>query len=439
MTKTIRSRLWMAFLGMAAVWLGPAAARAQTAPAPEATPPAAAPAAEPAPAPPPPPPAPAATTANKGTVTIKGFVSATIFAQDATFSFGDGQNAEIPVPVAGGEKGDDPWFIDGDVRATRLNLTWDGPTGTALPKLGAMLEVDFFAGFAAGSFGNAAPIPRLRVATAQVALGDMTLKIGQDWAPLFGNVPVSLAHLAFPLGYGSAGSIGWRFPGIWLIVPLSPKEAAMQMKLTLAVLRNSWVLGAGMPADPQNAGSTGIPQVEARFDVATKMWSAYVVGHFDSKDLDTRGDDGVDSMTAFAIEAGFKLTSGPLLVQANGYFGQNIAHQFGNLVQFSSNPDNDISGFGVWGQVGYDVTPQISVFAFFGIDKPNEDDVRAAIAAAAFPKTQNIQAAGMVRWKAGPFALGLEYLFDQVTFDEAEAQGTTMTGSQIALSGFYAF
>jgi hypothetical protein len=379
------------------------------------------------------------TTSNKGSVTIKGFVSATIFAQDANFTFGNGQNAQFPTPFAGGDKGDDPWFIDGDVRNTRLNLTWDGPTTPNLPKVGAVVEADFFGGFGAGNFGNAQPLPRLRVATAQVALGNMTLKIGQDWAPLFGNVPVSLAHMAFPLGYGSAGTIGWRFPGVWLIVPLSAKEAELQLKLTLAVLRNSWVLGAGMaPPDAPNFGSTGLPQVEARLDASTKTWSAYVVGHFDSKDMDGRGDTGADSMTAFAVEAGGKLTAGPLLVQANGYFGQNIGHQFGNLVQFSTNPDNDIAGFGVWAQVGYEITPQIAVFGFFGIDKPTEDDVRAAVAA--LPRLQNIQAAAMVRWKAGPFQLGLEYMFDQITYGEAEgAEDTDLSGNQIALSGNYAF
>jgi len=246
MTNTSRvGRSWIPSLVASVLLLPSTLARAQTQPPPEPAPgpppvvvePAPVVVTEPPPPPPPPPPEPV-TSGNKGKLTIKGFLSATMFAQDAPFFFGDGQNAEFPLPTR--DKGNDPWFIDGDIRNTRLNLTWEGPTGDKIPKLGAQVEVDFFAGTFGGAFGNAQAVPRIRLAFADIALGPGTFRIGQNWAPWFGNVAVSLSHFAFPLGYGSGGAGGWRFVGLWYIVPLTPKDAALGATVTLALMRNVW-------------------------------------------------------------------------------------------------------------------------------------------------------------------------------------------------------
>src|SRR5437773_9464422 len=76
------------------------------------------------------------------TLTISGFVSATMFNDRGLFSsFGQGQNAEIaacPVPITGctGQPGVNQGIFDGDVRNTRINFTFNaagarevGPTG----------------------------------------------------------------------------------------------------------------------------------------------------------------------------------------------------------------------------------------------------------------------------------------------------------------------
>ena len=421
----------------------PEAAPVEPAPAPPAPDPTSY---DPAPTPPAPPAAPAAgpvETANKGKLTFKGFVSATLFAQDTPFGFSDGQNAQFPVPTR--DKGNDPWFIDGDIRNTRLNLTWDGPEGTGLPKLGAQLEVDFFApAGGGGGFGNAQAVPRIRLAHADLGIGKTTLRIGQAWAPWFGNAAASLSHIAFPLGWASAGSGGWRFPGVFWIVPLTEKEAAVSMKLTVAIMRNSW---AGAPAlNPPNQGSSGLPQLEARLDVegksGTTAWSGYVVGHYDRKDLSDatgRGDTLDESLDGYGAEVGAKLTAGPLMVQGNAYYARAMGHQLLHITQFG-----DIEGFGAWAQVGYDITPSWGVYAFYGIDNPKNDDVRAAIAltpetaAGAFPRLRNQMVAAMARYKVGPYQLGVEYLLDMLSYQD-QMGVDDVTGSQISTSVQYAF
>src|SRR5262249_39029006 len=79
-----------------------------------------------------------------GTLTLKGFVSFTAFAQDQNFNFGNGQNAEFPVPP---NCEVDCWFGGGDIRNTRLTLVFDGPKIIGAWKAGATVEMDFFGGF----------------------------------------------------------------------------------------------------------------------------------------------------------------------------------------------------------------------------------------------------------------------------------------------------
>lgn len=385
---------------------------------------------------------------NKGKLTIKGFVSATLFAQDTPFVFGDGQNAEFPSPVR--DIGDDPWFLDGDVRNTRLNLTYAGPEGEGLPKVGATLELDFFAGAFPGGFQNAQPVPRMRLAYVDLGVGRSTLRVGQAFSPWFGNFPLSLSHIAFPLGYGSAGNGGWRFPGVYLITPLTAKDAALNATLTLAAQRNSWPGVANIPG-AANQGSTSLmPQLEARLDVSGKAgttgWSVYAVGHYDRKDLSGRGDPAAgadDELDGYGGEVGAKLTMGGLMLQGNAYWAQAMGQQFANLTQFG-----DVQGYGAWAQVGFDFTPNWGVFAFYGFDDPDDEDVLAALppraadpatgVAARTPLLKNQQAAAMLRYKTGPYQLGLEYLWDVLDFRDVGGD-SDVTGNQISMSVNYAF
>src|SRR5262249_19500734 len=132
-----------------------------------------------------------------GSLTIKGFFSATAFAQDQPFSFGNGQNAEYPNPP---ECHVDCWFGGGDIRNTRLTLVFNGPVVLGDWKVNGTLEMDFFGGNnGSGAFSGQQPLPRLRLGFIDFTNGTTTIRMGQQWAPLFGNTGVSLAHIAFPL------------------------------------------------------------------------------------------------------------------------------------------------------------------------------------------------------------------------------------------------
>src|SRR5690348_1228359 len=172
------------------------------------------------------------------TLTISGFVSATFYNDRGRFAaFGQGQNAEYAVQA---QNGVDQSFTDGDFRNTRLRFDFNaGPVlGKWSPK--ATVEADFFGAFNGNPpFGDEQPQFRARIVYADLTNGRTTVRLGQDWAPLFGETPVSLTHIAFPLGYGASGKIGWRFTGLFLFQELSAANAPTNVQLQLAVMKGS--------------------------------------------------------------------------------------------------------------------------------------------------------------------------------------------------------
>src|SRR5437899_9936401 len=144
------------------------------------------------------------------TLTISGFINATLFNDRGLFSsFGQGQNAEIaacPVlPTPGctvAQPGVNQGIFDGDVRNTRINFTFNAPPvlGKWAPR--ATIEADFFGAFNGAApvapFGDEQPQFRLRHAFVELDTGRPTLRIGQYRARLFGDtapfIPVAVPH-----------------------------------------------------------------------------------------------------------------------------------------------------------------------------------------------------------------------------------------------------
>lgn len=369
------------------------------------------------------------------TVTVKGFVSATMFMQDQSFAFSNGQAAEWATT----NNEDDKWLLSGDVRNTRIQLVIGGPTLPNDWQSSALIEADFFGGFnGSGAFSDEQLTPRLRLAYVDIKKGGTTVRIGQAWTPLFGATPASVTHIAFPLAYGSAGKVGWRFPGVFLYQNLTDADAAARLQLQLAAFRGSW----GGPGDNLNSLSAGetavIPQLEARLDATGSGdigWNLYVVGHVDKKDLSGLGDEfpDDDDLTGTAFEVGGAVRPTPLTVQGNVYFGTAIGQQFGAITQFG-----DISSWGAWGQAGLQLSPTWSVWGLYGMDDPDDDDVIAS----GNSRLKNAQLAGMIRYSTGPYSIGVEYLHASTDYGSGTVGDITedsFDANQLSLSVLFAF
>jgi len=369
---------------------------------------------------------------NDATLTITGIVSATLFMQDARFGLGEGQQAEFVQSEL------EDWWHGGDVRNSRIGLTFRGPEiGRSDWRAGATLEADFFGGFnGTGNFSDEQPTPRLRLAYADITNGSTTLRIGQAWSLTTGIIPTSVAHIGFPLGWGSGGFVGWRFPGIFVMQSLTGNSAPVTARLSVAAMRGSWS-DEGIPDQP-SAGEAGTPQFEASLNIDGKLptgsWSTYIVGHWDRKDLNGVRPRGTPSpvdnnLDGRMIEGGLKVQSGVITLQGNAYGGRAMGQQFAHIIQFG-----DIGGWGAWGQVGIDFTRHVGLWGYYGVDDPNDGDVRAS----ANNRLRSWLVSPMLRLRAGPYSLGFEWMQNRTTY-VAGSSSVQRRGNQLAMSTRFDF
>ena len=345
----------------------------------------------------------------------------------------------------------DCWFGGGDIRNTRLTLAFDGPKLFGDWKGGGTVEMDFFGGFANptnSAFDGEQPVPRLRLGYLQLTNGSTTIQLGQQWSPLFGNIAVSLSHIAFPLGYGSAGDIGWRFVGLFVYPEAHAQGLGGQRRHHRPPSCPDRGTGRTARHDEptainwQTAGNATWPQFELRFNVGGKMgergtWSTYVVGHYDEKDLSGAGFPAAagdaspcgpgdnDKLTGSAVEIGAKFQIGPVLIQGNGYYGPGdrpaVRHA---ITQFGK-----IQGTGRLGAGRLRHHEELGHLRLLG-HRRSQELRRAAWPSARAGRMKNMHVRGMLRWKCGPLAFGFEYMYDKLTVGAAGDQAPPARSSR---------
>ena len=417
-----------------------------------------------------------------------------MYLQDTAFASGQG-NSAIFGPA---DLSTDKWLLGGDVRQSQLKFTVSGPEvfGGATPN--GVVEVDFLGGHQVSTVpaptslvtvrdamgntvgtgaasngvtssaqGDESVLPRLRLAYAELSWGGGAhlLRAGQQHNLLILMIPASASHIGVPLGY-AAGQLGWRTPGVTYLHKMAV-GSDMKLDLHFQVNRNSWidnfpVCSAGMappaaganclPAGVSLGEASSLPQFEGRLILqsgkapspwpyyAPNVWMVYLVGHWDQKDLSGVGGTAAaparDNMQTVVGALGVKASLGPFVVAANGWYGKNAGGVYGHVIQMQVPSAPDVTGFGAWGQLGFSATKELSFWAFGGIDKPNEDQAKAAF----FTRLQNVQVAGQVVYKDGPYALSLELLHVWTkNYVAATGATTTLEGNQPTLTAIYFF
>lgn len=392
--------------------------------------------------PPPPPvappekPAPPAFSSAPGiSVALHGFVSATAFSQNKSFTFGNGQNAEYPVP---GSRGNLSGF---DVRNTRFWLDFAGARLNEDWSGGGRIEMDFFGGFnGTGGYSAQQPVPRLRQAYMDIGNDSGTrFRVGQQWDLMFplDNIPVSLSHIAFPLGYGT-GMIGWRFPGVVWMQDLNHGSSGPKWRFDMGAFSGSWN-GPGNNINYQSAANADFrPQIEARIRVEDKNWVAYAVAHY--SDVDLKGVDGsaatpiASSLKSTGFEVGGSWKPGPFMLKGLLYTGSGLGEIFGNLSQFG-----DISETGGYVQAGYNFSKNWSVNAFYAMSKSDHNDVVEWLGNGSTGLLKNRQGALSVIYASGPYQLGLEWIHSTLDSTTDGSSTKSTSGNQLNVSALYTF
>ena len=374
------------------------------------------------------------TTAPGVSVALHGFVSASAFSQNKSFTFGNGTNAEFPVPGSRGS-------LSGmDVRNSRFWLDFSGAKFAGDWVGGGRIEMDCYGGFnGTGPYSQQQPTPRLRQAYMDLTnpVTGTTVRVGQQWELMFpiDNIPDSLSHIAFPLGFGT-GMVGWRFPGVVVMQDLNHGSDGAKWRLDLGAFEGQWN-GPGDNVNYLTAGNAGFrPQLEARLRVADKTWVAYAAAHYSEVNLKGVGNTVAapikDKVKSVGYEVGGAWMPGPWVFKGLAYTGKGLGEIFGALSQFG-----DISESGGYVQAGYKFTPNWSAYAFYGIAKPDRADVLRWIGAAG--RLKNQQSALSVQYATGAYALSVEWLHDKLDSANGATATRTTTGNQVSLNGMYKF
>ena len=397
---------------------------------------ASAPPPSPPPSPPPQPAAPTFVSAPGVTVALHGWIDATFFSQNRSFVYGNGQNAEYPL------KGSNGSLSGGDVRNTRFWLDFSGAKLSDGWSAGGHLEMDFFGGNnGTSAYSQSQEVPRLRQAYLVLSNPDSgsTVQIGQQWNLMIGldNIPVSLTHIAFPLGLG-AGLMGWRMPGVVWMQDLNHGASGPQWRLDLGAFQGSW----NGPGDNNNyltAGTAGFrPALEARLHVQGKDWLAYAAMHYSQESLSGVGGTAptpiATGITSDAFEVGGSWHLGPWLFHGNVYTGKGIGQLFATEAQFGN-----IRETGGWVQAGYNFTSNWSLNAFYAASKNNTNDVVTWLGHGSAGYLKNRQAVLNLLYNEGPYGFGVEFLHDWLDYTNTGLDRNSISGNQLSFSGIYRF
>ncbi len=401
------------------------------------------------------------------TFALKGFVSMSAAYQTGAFTLSEGQQSLAsatgvsPVP--------DKSSLTFDVRQSRFNFSVQGPKVLFGATPTAVMEIDFFQGFGGGNYGDVSLLNRLRVAYSELNWGAHKLQLGQQNDLVFAMAPTSLSHIAFPLGYYT-GNIGWRRPGIF---GFHTFQATPDVKL-----EGAWEIGRAQWADASSGGAAGVtiggaaanqpgginlaeasgaPALEGRVTGSfQKLVTAFAAAHWSQVDLSGYGSGATPtppkhSVNTVAYNAGVKVTlplpSDMLLtVQGTGFTGQNVAPLIANLTTagkaFGIGPQGqDVSTMGWWAQAGFNISKELSLWAFYGDQQIDKTDfVRAgymtgANAPSAYENTTtNISAI----YRDGGYGLAFEWIdFSTKYATTVDAATNTITGNRTAKSNQY--
>ena len=75
----------------------------------------------------------------------------------------------------------------------------------------------------------------------------------------------------------------------------------------------------------------------------------------------------------------------------------------------------DIHEWGAWGQAGYNFTKELSLWGFAGTDHPSDKNLLAINGNGATFKTRNVTTAGMLQYRDGGYALGVNAVIYAMT------------------------
>jgi hypothetical protein len=338
-------------------------------------------------------------------------------------------------PPGVGAGGDDREDLTIHARLTRVGLDVDGGKVASLSDAAVTgkVEIDFYNNGLAGQSESRAAL-RMRHAWLKLAWSRCSILFGQTNDVISPIFPIVNSDLVM----WGAGNLGDRRPQVRVEYATAPGDGvqwAFQGAVGLAGADDNQDLD---PAGTFGAGyrdgeTSGLPTLQARvagkFEVRGRATEAGVWFHHSQENPDgTFGGESRFDSEAIGADLTLPLFRDDLTLKAEVWQGENLDDVRGGIFQgVNSVTGDEIEARGGFIEVGWAVTPHLSLYAGWSNDNPVNDDLNAG------GRAENQIAYVASRWNYKPVHFGLEVLdwtTKYVGFDE---------GDDLRIAGFAAF
>ena len=252
--------------------------------------------------------------------------------------------------------------------------------------------------------------------------------LGQDWMVFAPVNPTSLACAAIPL-FAAAGNPWARIPQVRLEERLGPV-----LLQAAALAPQSGDFSSSFLAQPNSGALSESPYLQARVAVTSKSLfgsgkpaAVGVSGHYGQSQVTPSGGSPKD-LDSDGVALDWNLPLGKhVSLAGEAFFGTNLAGFQAGVFQ-GINPDavgaagtpESIGTSGGWAQIGLSAS-KLSLLAAFGIDDPDDDDLRSATSRNWRSRNQVVALAMSYRASA-QLSLGIEYRFLETLFVQTGTQ-----------------
>jgi hypothetical protein len=245
--------------------------------------------------------------------------------------------------------------------AMHTRFGFKGTTGDAI-KVGGMFELDFFGG---GFDANIKP--RIRLAYASMATGNLELRFGQQW-DLYSPINASTNNTNGNMWY--AGNRGFRRAQIQVHYKLGTDGLSPLLQLSVGEgAKEVSALGAD--------NLSGIPMIQGRF--SAKLMEKNEIGVYfvyAKHDPDPENDDDEYNTSGFGVDFNFPF-SPQFALKGEFNMGTNLSNCDLFNIAGSGSKDDDRKVMGVWLNALSKPSSKVNFVAGFGMDKNQTDNLAA--------------------------------------------------------------
>jgi len=216
-------------------------------------------------------------------------------------------------------------------------------------------EIDFY-----GANSGSNLIPRMRLGYVDLANNSSgtSLRAGQDWIPVAQQNPATIDFGVLT----AAGNLWWRVPQVTL------RQKLGDVELLLSAMKHRRI-----DTDEEERMPWALARVAYNFGDGNLV---ALGGGYQSNEYGQTGKDIDRSLVALE----FKLNLGPVLLKAEGFWGEALDKDFlrYDMGVNNSDPKNpkEIEAIGGFISLTANVADDLTISAGYGIDDPKNDDMK---------------------------------------------------------------